>query len=766
MPVLAQNHPRQLRQHQNPQQHDYQPNLYNDRAAFLPSPLNPSVDIPLSSTSSSSSSLFSPLSLDVNNNNSAVASSSTYSHSPLIAKLEASLSLPLYDYPSPPADDEHNYMHRNYSYSAPNRAPPTPSRPASTQSPAQNLAFDEGGIAQQAASWFPAATSSYSISSQGGQPQHQLLPQQRYRLSGQLAGHKRNSSGSTVPSPGPDSPYAPQSPAYPRIVEQESQHYPSPLSETYDPSSHAGSLQQYPKPLPTAPSLTFTDSFFSQEFRDFSPSQNAEAHAAYQLAMRRALLAQEGSGNNMGGGMGPSPTSRNAPSTGEFDEDFRATMDARSTVPKLDRTMSDIYQDELYNPNMTVYAAPASSNNNNNNNHVSTPTSSSAQSNLVSPRKDVFSERLQAANSSHLSAQSRSPTNSLSRDLSPFQPTSQYAKDEFAQLPASNSSPMARLGSAAALREAQKAEADARAFDRHNPDNQALQQTARTISPKDALLDVSEAEGNAMTPLFPTEQPPQVLRQPSNSGLQYRHQGRSNASPVSPQFKREPTKTGPRPISKRRKIDEIPQQYPFISHARRTESSAQSTSADSVPDFPAHLTSMESTRSEAAQSSTSHGSSATSSQRPASSTAAGSDDPGTYTCTYHGCTQRFETPAKLQKHKRDGHRQISPSSSNNNNGNQLNGGASAADRNSQAGPHKCERINPQTGKPCNSIFSRPYDLTRHEDTIHNVKKQKVKCQFCTEEKTFSRNDALTRHMRVVHPDVDFPGKTRRRGGSR
>ncbi len=40
-------------------------------------------------------------------------------------------------------------------------------------------------------------------------------------------------------------------------------------------------------------------------------------------------------------------------------------------------------------------------------------------------------------------------------------------------------------------------------------------------------------------------------------------------------------------------------------------------------------------------------------------------------------------------------------------------------------------------------------------------KQKVRCHLCTEEKTFSRNDALTRHMRVVHPDVDFPGKTRR-----
>ncbi|KAL8805141.1 MAG: hypothetical protein Q9182_002123 [Xanthomendoza sp. 2 TL-2023] len=76
------------------------------------------------------------------------------------------------------------------------------------------------------------------------------------------------------------------------------------------------------------------------------------------------------------------------------------------------------------------------------------------------------------------------------------------------------------------------------------------------------------------------------------------------------------------------------------------------------------------------------------------------------------------------------------------------------------GPLKCERINPSTGKPCMAVFSRSYDLTRHEDTIHNSsKRRKVRCQLCTEEKTFSRNDALTRHMRVVHPDVYFPGKT-------
>jgi len=152
-------------------------------------------------------------------------------------------------------------------------------------------------------------------------------------------------------------------------------------------------------------------------------------------------------------------------------------------------------------------------------------------------------------------------------------------------------------------------------------------------------------------------------------------------------------------------------------------------------------------------------------ERPSGTTA----DTGTYTCTYHGCSRRFETPAQLQKHKRDGHRAVAASSVTSGSNSPsttptTDGGmtSAAALRNSQAGPHRCDRINPQTGKSCNTVFSRPYDLTRHEDTIHNMGKKKVRCQYCDEEKTFSRSDALTRHMRVVHPEIDYPQKTKKR----
>ncbi|KAH6630776.1 hypothetical protein B0J18DRAFT_422197 [Chaetomium sp. MPI-SDFR-AT-0129] len=146
-------------------------------------------------------------------------------------------------------------------------------------------------------------------------------------------------------------------------------------------------------------------------------------------------------------------------------------------------------------------------------------------------------------------------------------------------------------------------------------------------------------------------------------------------------------------------------------------------------------------------------------QRPSDTRA----DGGTYTCTYHGCTLRFETPALLQKHKREGHRQAYGLTSARR-PDTPGGMTSSALLNMQAGPHRCDRINTSTGKPCNTVFSLPYDLTRHEHIIHNARKQKVRCDLYTDDKTFSRADALTRHSRVCHPDVEFPGKQRGRGG--
>ena len=115
-------------------------------------------------------------------------------------------------------------------------------------------------------------------------------------------------------------------------------------------------------------------------------------------------------------------------------------------------------------------------------------------------------------------------------------------------------------------------------------------------------------------------------------------------------------------------------------------------------------------------------------------------DTGAYTCTVPGCQQRFNSIVKYQKHKQQNHRQPAPVGMTST----LRGNLSSRHQ----GPHRCTMINPQNGKPCNTIFSRPYDLTRHEDTIHNTTREKVRCEICNDEKTFSRQDALTRHKKV------------------
>ncbi|KAJ3569865.1 hypothetical protein NPX13_g5934 [Xylaria arbuscula] len=126
-------------------------------------------------------------------------------------------------------------------------------------------------------------------------------------------------------------------------------------------------------------------------------------------------------------------------------------------------------------------------------------------------------------------------------------------------------------------------------------------------------------------------------------------------------------------------------------------------------------------------------------------------DCGTYVCTYHGCTLRFETAAILQKHKRAEHRTIATLNHLQDPGSFRQ--VASSPTNHQAWPHKCDSVDLSTGKPCNIVFSRLYDLTRHEDTAHNARKKKMRCHICAEEKLFSRADALARHMRVCHPDA-------------
>lgn len=55
------------------------------------------------------------------------------------------------------------------------------------------------------------------------------------------------------------------------------------------------------------------------------------------------------------------------------------------------------------------------------------------------------------------------------------------------------------------------------------------------------------------------------------------------------------------------------------------------------------------------------------------------------------------------------------------------------------------------GSECHRSFTRPYDLARHQETIHAPVRKMYHCEYCGDDsKTFSRLDALSRHKRLKH----------------
>ncbi|KAI9814875.1 MAG: hypothetical protein M1826_002145 [Phylliscum demangeonii] len=542
------------------------------------------------------------------------------------------------------------------------------------------------------------------------------------------------------------------------------------------PASPAQSTIAHPYILSVESEAAHADFFAPPDLEPYHP-EHLEARIAMRTARKAPRRWGDGATSSSSGG-----------------------HETRAIVPKLDRTVSDVYQDELFHPALCAPSTPT------------TPhrrTSSNASHLLLSPVYRVFSERIQAASQGHLQAQAQaqaqSPAASISRERSPFRQGSPYAPS-VATVDASSSprphSP-GRLGSGSGMREQHHLDADAYGL-RPPPSAADEPASATTISPREAMLDYHETAEDATMPLFPPREPPPAhvtaidpmiavepptadapndAPAPVGPGLDVSH-----FSFLAPPMPSTLPPALPLPLP-------IPQQYPFIPRprpdlgARASAEKQRPRPIEPTPEFPAHLTSMESSVSDEPADASSAADALTPAvaiARPARTQA----DSGTYTCTYHGCTLRFETHAQLQKHKRDGHRHATPAhlaaaafersvrggsrsgSASHSHSRSRDGshddsaGLAEADdllRNTQAGPHRCARINPATGKACNLLFSRPYDLTRHEDTIHNGRKQKVRCQHCTDqEKTFSRYDALTRHMRVVHPEVEFGARARRK----
>ncbi len=523
--------------------------------------------------------------------------------------------------------------------------------------------------------------------------------------------HYRESSLSSIGSAGPASPYNGSTP-HPHVL------LPSDSETNYDglPLIDQASYHTFSKPL--TPSHTPSqDNFLVPSYQQSYnlSSYNQNSHIAALIAMQRQ---QQASGDDesipasdYGHSGRPSVASTHEspatpPVAGEYEDqsrklgeptsifmdewsgeylpfditDFRSV----SSIPKLDRTMSDVYNDELYSPSFTYTSAPSSKVENIPMSH---------------PQSAVFSQMLQAANNQHLSASSRSPLGDQGRDQKiAFREGSPLA-------PVSNSfgSPQVRFGSAQQMRERQKAENDDRILQQQMQRTSPVQTAPKTISPRDALLDYHETEEESTMPLFPPQKSPYGMQ--IHTG---REQSQSDIEDTASQQSYGSMATSRRESSSAYSTSShttqqgngflfappsvpggirVPQQYPFVPQQRRQPSNL----TDRSPEFLSTLSSMDSSSSEYKPNNSGV-------KKPAGSNA----DSGTYTCTYHGCTLRFETPVKLQKHKREGHRQSAP----------LTGGTPTVPVASQAGPHKCTRISPQTGKPCNVVFSRPYDLTR------------------------------------------------------
>ena len=581
-------------------------------------------------------------------------------------------------------------------------------------------------------------------------------------------GHKRQASDSTIQSNGPDSPYNQQSTSFPYVVNND--RSPTAINYFGDDGSFskprsADNYQAFPvgympsqlSHTPAAHAAFRNMSVEQHQSTDDVPDFASSRHSTSTHGRNTPTTPRTGNGEESDDGAfkvpanGESRNPRRMPRMDSDSQNWSADFRAGPRV-ELYRTESAACQDELYNPANFMANQQTSL-------QVAQP-----RKDLLSPHSNLVNERVRTANS----VRSQSPIVASQRDRSPFRTGSPLAP-----VPADFSSPGPVLSSAEATRRQQRDQASAQEFARHQP--QLRREATQTISPKDALLDYNDTDQDSGVSMFSDTIPAGYARHFGgtetfqNNFVSGTNQAFGQFAPPSQQAN----------LAGFRSADGTNTQnyasfMPSNTFQQQFKANSNMPAPESTPEFPAHLTSMESSVSDNPPLS-SQESTTSPIQRPAHTGA----DSGSYTCTSQGCSQRFESPIKLQKHKREVHQptysenlsasasasaSASPGHSSDESidlGTGLTSSALAA-RNSQAGPHKCTRINPSTGKPCNTIFSRPYDLTRHEDTIHNRQKQKVRCQFCREEKTFSRNDALTRHMRVVHPEVDFQGKRGRR----
>jgi hypothetical protein len=257
--------------------------------------------------------------------------------------------------------------------------------------------------------------------------------------------------------------------------------------------------------------------------------------------------------------------------------------------PKFNRTMTDVYGDELYSPSFAIASAPPPQSG-----HVA-----------VSPSSDVFAQRLQAANTQHVNA-AHSPVSAVPRgDRSPFHQGSPLARlqHDFSAKPPSHSG-MRFAGSA--QQQQQRA-----AVRRHVSSQPAEADNIKTISPKDAVLEFHGADGDANFPLFPQQESSHF---DVNLGGAMGHHAAESYDGHPPVASQAPPPPFPYVASHLPSAMHMPHQYPFIAHSRPQ-------APEAVPAVRQVLNSPSSTASDPAQMQ--------SPTKPAGTNA----DGGTYTCT-------------------------------------------------------------------------------------------------------------------------------------
>ncbi|KAI9886037.1 MAG: hypothetical protein M1823_002157 [Watsoniomyces obsoletus] len=438
--------------------------------------------------------------------------------------------------------------------------------------------------------FIPDTDTTWSTVEEGVAQLGQAMVQQRGSESdARLKMHQRAHSNSSIASTGPASPFDTNSISNPYIVSSNN-NTPGSNMTVDSPGFDAGSPTDHnSKAVPTPSHTPLRQTYLLPE-GDYSSTN----------MRRRCSMAHRRSTS-----LGDAPSSLTPATTyGEQHSESRSAvtnttsaLDAwigqgpgevdsnnnKSIVPKLQRTTTDAIEDELFPPTSlgTISTSPSISPST----HRRTV---SENQNLLSPYRTVFNERMYAANQAHLlEARGSSPgTTTLSRERSPFRQGSPYAPSVSSfDTPSPHHHHHSRFGSLSST-----GRGGSQVMEVSVPDEVTAPPRA-TISPRDVQLEFHDVDEDSQMPLFPPMSESNTEQLPVTTSTSF-----DFSSPPIPSA----ATTGIHTL-----LPPLPQQYPFIPHPRLVEAgnnnnnnnngsfTQQHPSSDSIPEFPAHLTSME-----------------------------------------------------------------------------------------------------------------------------------------------------------------------------